>query len=51
VSSYNVGLHFWPEKKFSFSAMIGGELRPYQMDRSGKNKRPVSAGPNMEHVR
>jgi Tol biopolymer transport system component len=45
VSFYNVGLHFWPEKKFSFSAMIGGELRPYQMDRDGKNKKPQAAGP------
>jgi Tol biopolymer transport system component len=45
VSFYNVGLHFWPKKKFSFSAMIGGELRPYQMDRDGKNKKPVPAGP------
>src|SRR5262249_39211064 len=26
VSFYNVGLHFLPEKKFGFSAMIGGEL-------------------------
>jgi Tol biopolymer transport system component len=45
VSHYNVGLHFWPEKKFSFSAMIGGQLRPYVMDRSGKNKKPQAAGP------
>jgi TolB protein len=45
VSFYNVGLHFWPEKQFSFSAMIGGELRPYRMDRDGKNKKPVTAGP------
>jgi Tol biopolymer transport system component len=45
VSFYNAGLGFWPEKKFSFSAMIGGELRPYQMDRNGKNKKPQPAGP------
>ena len=45
VSFYNVGLGFLPRNKYSFSAMIGGELRPYQMDRSGKNKKPVPAGP------
>jgi TolB protein len=38
-------LHFWPERQFSFSALIGGELRPHQMDRDGRNKKPVSAGP------
>jgi Tol biopolymer transport system component len=43
VSFYNAGLHFWPKQKLGFSAMIGGELRPYQMDRDGKNKKPVSA--------
>jgi Tol biopolymer transport system component len=45
VSFYNVGLGFLPRNKYSFSAMIGGELRPYQMDRDGKNKKPVPAGP------
>ncbi len=45
VSFYNVGLGFLPGNKYSFSAMIGGELRPYQMDRDGKNKKPVPAGP------
>lgn len=45
VSFYNVSVQFWPEKKYSFSAMIGGELRPYRMDRDGKNKKPVPAGP------
>ena len=37
----------WEDKhgRFRFSAMIGGELRPYQMDRDGKNKKPVPAGP------
>jgi Tol biopolymer transport system component len=44
VSFYNTGLHFWPENKYSFSAMIGGQLRPYVMDRDGKNKKPVDAG-------
>ena len=44
VSFYNAGLHFWPENKFSFSALIDGQMRPYQMDRDGKNKKPVSAG-------
>src|SRR5205814_3726335 len=41
VSFYNTGLHFWPDKPglLSFSAMIGGELRPYQMDRDGKQDR------------
>ena len=28
VSFYNGSLHFWPEKKFSFSAMIGGHVAP-----------------------
>src|SRR5262249_55528577 len=45
VSFYNAGLKFWPEKQFSFSAMIDGQLRPFRMDRDGKNKKPVSAGP------
>jgi hypothetical protein len=45
VSFYNVGLGFRPQKQFSFSAMIGGQLRPFVMDRSDKNKKPVSAGP------
>jgi Tol biopolymer transport system component len=45
VSFYNVGLSFWPEKQFSFSAMIGGEQRPFVMDRDGKNKKPQPAGP------
>jgi TolB protein len=45
VSFYNAGLRWWPENKFSFSAMINGQLRPYQMDRDGKNKKPVEAGP------
>jgi Tol biopolymer transport system component len=45
VSFYNVGLQFWPAKQFSFSALIGGEMRPYRMDRDGKNKKPVAAGP------
>jgi hypothetical protein len=45
VSFYNTGLHCWPEKQFSFSAMIGGELRPYQMDRDGKNKKPQPEAP------
>jgi hypothetical protein len=45
VSFYNVGLHFWPEKQFSFSAMIDGQQRPFRMDRDGKNKKPQAAGP------
>ncbi len=47
VSFYNVSLGFWPKKPglLRFSAMIGGELRPYQMDRDGKNKKPVPARP------
>ncbi len=44
MSFYNAGVRFWPEKKFSFSALIDGLLRPFQMDRDGKNKKPVSAG-------
>jgi len=45
VSFYNEGLHFWPENKYSFSALIGGQSRPYVMDRDGKNKKPQEAGP------
>jgi Tol biopolymer transport system component len=47
VSFYNAGLRFWPSKprQFSFLAMIGGELRPFWMDRDGKNKKPLPAGP------
>jgi TolB protein len=44
VSFYNVALG-WPKKKLSFSAMIGGQLRPFVMDRDGKNKKPQRAGP------
>ena len=48
VSFYNSGLFFWPNEpgKLGFTALIGGESRPFQMDLNGGNKRDLSAGKN-----
>jgi Tol biopolymer transport system component len=47
VSCYNTGLQFWPGKadQFGFLARIDGEDRPYRMDRDGRHKEPLAAGP------
>jgi Tol biopolymer transport system component len=47
VSFYNHGLRFWPNqpKRFSFVALIDGQLRPFAMDLDGKNKKALSEGP------
>jgi TolB protein len=46
VSFYNAGLQFWPNQptRLGFLALIGGEQRPYAMDRDGKNKKPLAEG-------
>ena len=44
VSFYNSGLFFWPgdATKLGFQALIEGKSHPFQMDRSGKNKRDLT---------
>ena len=48
VSFYNSGLFFWPNEpgKLGFTALVGGESRPFQMDLDGGNKRDLTAGKN-----
>jgi hypothetical protein len=45
VSDYNSGLFFWPSDptRLGFTAIIGGESRPYAMNRDGADKRDLSA--------
>jgi|GEM_PF-7059358 len=40
VSFYNSGLFFWPDDptKLGFTALIGGNSKPFSMDRDGHNK-------------
>lgn len=40
VSFYNSGLFFWPNDptKLGFTALIGGNSKPFRMDRDGRNK-------------
>ncbi len=40
VSFYNAGLFFWPNdpKQLGFTALIGGNSKPFRMDRDGRNK-------------
>ena len=40
VSFYNTGLFFWPndQKTLGFTALIGGNSKPFRMDRDGRNK-------------
>ena len=47
VSDYNTGVFFFPGVggKLGFQALIDGVSHPYVMDRDGRNKRDVSAGP------
>ena len=44
VSFYNTGLFFWPgdPTRLGFQALIGGESRPFVMDRDGRNKRDLT---------
>jgi TolB protein len=46
VSFYNTGLFFWPgdPTRAGFQALIGGESRPFVMDRDGRNKRDLTKG-------
>src|SRR5262249_52436750 len=46
ASFYNAGLVFWPNrpKRLGFLALVGGEMRPFAMDRDGKNKKALSKG-------
>jgi TolB protein len=46
VSFYNTGLFFWPgdPARLGFQALIGGESRPFVMDRDGRNKRDLTKG-------
>ena len=51
VSHYNSGLFFWPgnPRKLGFTALIGGESRPFSMDLDGRNKRDLSQGPGFTY--
>jgi len=44
VSSYNIGLFFWPgdPTRLGFQALIDGNSHPFRMDRDGKNKRDLT---------
>jgi len=46
VSHYNAGLFFWPGNPMllGFTPLIGGESRPFRMDRDGRNKTDLSQG-------
>ncbi|MBI2192174.1 MAG: PD40 domain-containing protein [Planctomycetes bacterium] len=46
VSIYNSGLFFWPgdSSRLGFQALIGGESRPFSMDRDGRSKKDLSGG-------
>jgi hypothetical protein len=46
VSFYNHGLYYWPNRpeRLGFVALIDGQLRPFAMDRDGKNKKALSEG-------
>jgi Tol biopolymer transport system component len=48
VSFYNSGLFFWPKdsKKLGFTALIGGNSKPFSMDRDGRNKMDLTANSN-----
>ncbi len=48
VSSYNSGLFFWPNdpKKLGFTALIGGNSKPFRMDRDGRNKTDLTKNSN-----
>lgn len=47
VSDHNTGLFFWPgdPNRLGFQALIGGESRPFAMQRDGTRKRDLSQGP------
>src|SRR5262249_42561342 len=46
VSFYNGNLYFWPSqpRRLGFVALIDGEMRPFAMDRDGKNKKALTQG-------
>ena len=48
VSFYNSGLFFWPNdpKKLGFTALIGGNSKPFRMDRDGRNKTDLTKNSN-----
>ena len=48
VSFYNSGLFFWPNdpKKLGFTALIGGNSKPFRMDRDGRNKTDLTTNSN-----
>lgn len=44
ISCYNVGMAPLPGgARLAFSAIVGGQMRPFTMDPDGRNKRPVEA--------
>lgn len=48
VSFYNTGLFFWPNDptKLGFTALIGGNSKPFRMDRDGRNKTDLTKNSN-----
>lgn len=48
VSFYNSGLFFWPEDptKLGFTALIGGNSKPFSMDLDGRNKTDLTKNSN-----
>jgi hypothetical protein len=44
TSHFNSGLFFWPGESggLGFQALVGGQMRPFRMDRDGHNKRDLS---------
>lgn len=48
VSFYNSGLFFWPNNpnQLGFTASIGGNSKPFRMDRDGRNKTDLTKNSN-----
>ena len=48
VSFYNSGLFYWQNnpEKLGFTALIGGNSKPYRMDRDGRNKVDLTQNSN-----
>jgi TolB protein len=46
ISFYNGGISFWPNQpaRLGLTALIDGQMRPFAMDRDGKNKKALTEG-------